>query len=225
MSRHARLAAILLLASALPAAAAPDPLEGVNRRVHAFNEAVRITVAAQLVRLWQHHVPAPVRQGAAGTLATLGEPVTAAAALAAGELGTAGNAAARFGINATLGLGGWRDPASAMGYPRRAFTLADAACRWGVPSGPYLVLPLLGPSTLRDAGAQAASAAALAQLLGAEAMTAWGGAEAFLGYAALHAAAERLRAESLDAYAAQRSAFLQRRAATCPSDRVPDEAD
>lgn len=220
--RSLALAAALTLA-ATPALAADDPLEGANRRIHAFNEVVRVQVLAPLAGLYVAHVPRPVRDGAARALANLGEPVTAAAALAAGETGIAANAALRFGINLTMGLGGIRDAAAERGRAPRPFSLADAACRWGVPAGPYLVLPVLGPSTLRDAAAQTISAAALVQLLGSDAMLAWSGAEALTGYAALHVALERVAADSLDPYAVLRSAYLQRRAAACPGDRTEAE--
>lgn len=216
------LALSLALLPALPAAAraAPDPLEPANRRVHAFNQAVRAAVLAPLTELYLAHAPEPVRRGAAHAVANLSEPVTAASALVAGEWAIAANAAARFGINTTLGLGGVQDRAAAMGHARRPFGPGDAACRWGVPSGPYLVLPLLGPTTLRDAGAQAATGAVLSQLLGTDALLAWSSGDAFLGHAALHGALQRLEAELLDAYAAMRSAHLQRRAAACPVDRA-----
>ena len=226
MRRPLILAATLLFVASFPLHAAEDPLEGMNRRVHAFNEAVRGNLVAPLARLTLRHMPAGVRRGAAQALATLGEPVATVAALAAGEVDLAKNAAARFAINATLGWAGTRDVATGMGYPRHAFGFADTACRWGIPSGPYLVLPLLGPATLRDDSAQALSATALAQLVGSEALLAWSGAETFLGYAALHPDVERLQAESLDAYAVLRSAYLQRRAAACPVDRtIGDDAE
>ena len=216
------LAGALLLAAA-PVQAAPDPLEAANRQVHAFNQALRARVLAPVAELYLAYTPESVRRGAAQALANLSEPVTAVSALAAGEVGLAANAAARFGINTTLGLGGVRDAAAGLGFERRSFGPADAACRWGIPSGPFLVLPLLGPSTLRDAAAQAASSAALAQALGTDAMLGWSGADALIGYAGMHRSLERLEAESLDPYAALRSAYLQRRAAACPVDRAAAE--
>lgn len=152
-------------------------------------------------------------------LANLREPVTAVSGLAAGRFELAANAAARFAINSTLGLGGVRDRADGMGYARHGFTFADAACAWGVPSGPFLMLPLLGPSTVRDAGALAAQGAALDQTLGADTYLAWSGSDLFVGYAEVHRTLQRTAAASLDPYAVYRSAFLQRRAADCPADR------
>ncbi len=214
------LATAVLLASAQPARAVPDPFEAANRTVHAFNQLVRARVMAPLAELYLAHVPEPLRRGATDALANLAEPVSAASALAGGEIGIATNALARFGINTTLGLGGMRDAAAGMGFARRSFGPGDAACRWGIPSGPFLMLPLLGPSTLRDAAAQAASSAVMAQAIGADAMLAWGSAEAVVGYAGMHRSLQRLEAGALDSYAALRSAYLQRRAAACPLDRA-----
>jgi phospholipid-binding lipoprotein MlaA len=221
--RERRRAAALLAAAVLlaPAAArANDPLEELNRRVHSLNLAARAHVVGPLAELYLARVPPRVRDGTANLLANLAEPITAASGLAAGEWALALNAAARFGVNTTLGLGGLRDPATAMGYPRRGFTVADAVCRWGVPSGPFLVLPLLGPSTLRDGAAAGLTGLALTQALGADAVLAWSGTDGFVQYAEAHPELARLEAQSLDGYAAMRSAHLQRRAARCPVDHA-----
>jgi len=206
------------------ARAADDPFEAVNRRIHAFNQGVRAKVLGPLAEFYLSVTSAEVRRGIVNVLANLREPITAVSGLAAGDVGLAANAAARFGINSTLGLAGVHDRAAAMGYPRRAFGVADAVCRWGVPSGPFLVLPLLGPSTLRDAGALAASSAALSQALGPDVFFAWRTSDVFVGYAQLHHELDRIDAQSLDAYAVYRSAYLQRRAAVCPTDRAGDLA-
>lgn len=217
-------AALLVAAQPVTARAAGDPFEAVNRRILGFNQEVRARLLGPLAEFYLSATPAEVRHGIANALANLSEPITALSGLAAGDLGLAANAAARFGINSTLGLAGVQDRAAAMGYPRRPFGIADAVCSWGVPSGPFLVLPLLGPSTLRDAGARAALGAALSQALGTDAYLAWSGSDAFIGYAQLHHELARIDAQSLDAYAVYRSAYLQHRAAACPADRAGDPA-
>ncbi|PWS34081.1 hypothetical protein DFH01_27540 [Falsiroseomonas bella] len=212
------LCATLLLPAA--AQAAPDPWEGVNRRIHGFNALAQSYALAPAAALWRAQVSAETRAGVGRVLANLGEPVTALSAVAAGDLSRAWNAARRFGINATLGWGGWHDAAAERGLERQPLSPGDAACAWGLPSGPYLVLPLLGPSTLRDAGAALAANAALAQGLGAAPVAGWQAGDAFLAYERAEPALTRLEAESLDAYAALRSAWLQRRAAACPQDEA-----
>jgi phospholipid-binding lipoprotein MlaA len=136
------LLAICLLAS--PAAASRDPLEPVNRRIHALNQGLQAWVLGPASELYMAATSPGFRSGLSNALGNLGEPVSMASSVAAGDLGRAANAALRFGINTTLGVGGIHD------FPRRPLPPADAVCRWGVPSGPFLVLPLLGPSTLRE---------------------------------------------------------------------------
>lgn len=205
---------------ALPAHAAPDPLEPVNRRIHAFNRLLQAHVLGPVAEAYVERTPAGLREGVANAFANLGEPITAISAVAAGDLPRAANAALRFGINSTLGLAGVADPAASLGFPRRPMATADALCSWGVPSGPYLVLPLIGPSTLRDAGAMVATSAALSQAVGAEVFLGWRSGDLFTAYAAFHAELQRIDEQALDSYALHRSAFLQRRAATCPADRM-----
>ncbi len=220
------LAACALLIVAQPAAAqATDPFEAVNRRIHAFNRGAQAKLLGPLAEFYLSATPAELRRSVSNALANLNEPVTALSGLVAGDVAVAANAAVRFAINSTLGIGGVHDRAADMGYPRQALAVADAACRWGVPSGPFLMLPLLGPSTLRDAGALLASSTALSHTLGSDVYLAWSGTEALIDYAQLHRELERVDAQSLDAYAVYRSAFLQRRAAVCAVDRVPDLAD
>lgn len=212
----------LILLTAGPALAANDPFEGANRRVHALNLALHSHVFSPLATLYRTHTPHAVRQGVTHAVANLAEPITAVSATLAGEFAQAGNAAACFAINSTLGIGGTRDAAAALGYPRAAMGLGDALCRWGVPSGPFLMLPIFGPSTLRDAAALAATSTALAHTVGSDALLAWSVTEHFNAYAKQHPMILRISTESLDPYATFRSAYLQRRAAACPVDATQD---
>jgi phospholipid-binding lipoprotein MlaA len=200
-----RLLLCAMLAWPSLAEAAPDPLEPVNRRIHAFNQLVQAYALAPLAALWREQVPEPARQGIGHAVANLGEPLTALSGLAAGEFGLAWHATARFGINATLGWGGWRDAAAERGWERRRMAPGEAACAWGVPSGPYLVLPLLGPSNLRDASARIAAGALFAQGVG------------------VAPELERIARQSLDDYAVLRSVQRQQRAARCAADRTAAE--
>lgn len=218
-----RLLALALLLPG-PALAAPDPLEPLNRAIHALNGEVRARALDPLVAAWRRHVPAPLREGGAGVVRNLAEPMTAASALAAGDAALAWHAARRFALNTALGWGGWRDAAAERGLAPRAMTPGEALCAWGVPSGPYLVLPLLGPTTLRDAGAAAGLGAVLAAGLGTAPVLAQRGAEAFLDYEAAREGLLSLEAGALDPYAALRAALAQRRAARCPADR-PEAAE
>jgi phospholipid-binding lipoprotein MlaA len=217
---------VLLLIVAQPTTvwAADDPFEAVNRRIHTFNRRVQAKVLGPLVDLYLSTTSAEVRRGVGNPLGSLGEPITAVSGLVAGNVDLAMNAAARFGINSTIGFAGVRDRAAEMGYPRRVFGVADAICSWGVPSGPFVVLPLLGPSTLRDASALMATSATLSQTFGPKFYFAWSTSDIFVGYAQLHHELSRIDAHALDAYAVCRSAYFQRRVATCATDRTEDLA-
>ena len=217
-----RAATLALILAATPALAVGDPLEPVNRHVHAFNLLAQRHLLGPMARAYAGWTPAPVREGVANALANLGEPVTAASALLAGDVTLAAQAAARFGINTTLGYGGMRDTAAEMGYPPVRIGVADALCRWGVPSGPYLVLPLLGPSTLRDAGGMIATSLALSHAIGGDTVLAWSAATSWTEYAALHPALMRIETQALDLYATHRSLYRQRRAASCGNDPMED---
>lgn len=219
------LAATVLLLAAPPARAENDPLEPVNRRVHGFNQVLRGWVLDPAASAWMSATSPGFRAGVSNALDNLGEPISAAAGLAAGEFRLATNALIRFGLNTTVGLGGVRDRAADWGYHRRPFAVADTLCSWGVPSGPFLVLPMLGPSTLRDAGATFATHVALSGTFGSEAVVSWRASDLFVGYAPFHEEFRRIDADALDSYAVHRSAFLQRRAFACATDRREEVAE
>ncbi len=210
-----KLLIVWMMLGATPAFATPDPYEEANRLVHGFNQTLRAQVLAPLAEAWRERVPVDIRIGLGRAAANLAEPITAASGLAAGDTGLAWHALTRFGINSTLGYGGYRDHAAGLGYEPRRFDLADAFCAWGVPSGPYLVLPLVGPTTLREAGAAVLTAGLLSHGVGAEAVLAWNTTSGLLSYAELHPALTQMDAAALDPYTTQRSAYAQRRAQTC----------
>lgn len=214
------LGCLAALLAAPSAQAAADPFEAANRRIHGFNQQVRAHVLGPLAESYVAVTPPSWREGIARAASNLGEPITAVSGLIAGDPGLARNAISRFGINATLGWGGVRDVAAGRGLPHRPLPLADAACSRGLPSGPYLVVPLLGPSTLRDAGALVVTSAALAQLVGGEWLAGMGVGDGFVTYAGRHEALKQVDAAALDSYAVLRSAYLQRRAASCAIDRA-----
>jgi phospholipid-binding lipoprotein MlaA len=206
--------------AATPAWSAADPFEATNRRIHGFNQQVRAHLLGPLAETYVAITPPPWREGIARAVANLAEPITAVSGVIAGDPGVARNAISRFGINSTLGWGGVRDVAAERGLAHRPLPLADAACSRGVPSGPFLVLPLLGPSTVRDAGGLLVTSAALSKLVGADWTAGMGAGEAFVTYTARHEVLRQVDAAALDSYAVLRSAYLQRRAAACAVDRA-----
>ncbi|MFY7960342.1 MAG: MlaA family lipoprotein [Elsteraceae bacterium] len=213
-------AAILMLTvcAAGTANAADDPFEDINRSIFALNRVIRTHALAPAAEAYLEATTPEFRNGAAAALANLNEPVTTVSALAAGRLDIARISATRFLINSTFGIAGVADRASEEGYPRANFSPGDALCAWGVPSGPYLVLPLLGPSTVRDALGAAAAGAGLGVAAGAFAYGAASGLERLQAYVGAHDAIRRWEETSLDPYALHRSLYLQRRARDCATD-------
>jgi len=128
-----------------------DPLERMNRGTHRFNAAIDRAVLKPVATGYRNGVPRVVRTGIGNVLSNLAFPTTILNDLLQLKLKDAAIDLGRFAINSTLGIGGLLDPASHFGIPRNNEDFGQTLGRWGVPAGPYVVLPLLGPSTLRDA--------------------------------------------------------------------------
>jgi phospholipid-binding lipoprotein MlaA len=128
-----------------------DPLERMNRATHKFNDAVDRGVLKPVAKAYLKYLPEPVRNGIDNVLENLAFPTTIVNDLLQLKLKDSLVDLGRFAVNTTLGIGGIFDPASSIGMPRNDEDFGQTLGRWGVPSGPYLVLPLLGPSTMRDA--------------------------------------------------------------------------
>lgn len=154
-SRGRRVARALwagVLASSAGAAWAQqaDPMETYNRSMTRFNDTVDEAVLKPVATAYQQAMPSPVRTGVSNFFGNLGD----AWSFVNNTLQLRGEAAMasffRVGINSTMGLGGVLDLASEMRIDRYKQDFGLTLGRWGVPTGPYFVLPLLGPSTVRD---------------------------------------------------------------------------
>jgi phospholipid-binding lipoprotein MlaA len=128
-----------------------DPWEKWNRKVFAFNNAVDRTLAEPFAKTYKKVTPTVVRSGVRNWVANLDAPVVFINDLLQGAPKRAGITAARFGINTTVGILGLFDAAYAMGLPRHSEDFGQTIGRYGGKPGPYLMLPILGPSTTRDA--------------------------------------------------------------------------
>lgn len=151
----ATLLLTLLLASPVQAqvtaASESAPLDWYNRKVHAFNEWAIERFGSPSTWTKEGLVPAFLGQAFANALANLvNEPVTAIAGLVAGDEDRTANATRRFALNSTLGVAGIRDVAAERGRPADYLDLGLALCARGVPDGPVVMLPFVGPRTLRD---------------------------------------------------------------------------
>lgn len=134
-------------------AGAEDPWEGFNRKIFSFNETVDRWALKPLARGYRAVVPDRVERHVSNVFRNLMDVVSATNHALQGEGRYAADTAGRIVANTLLGVGGVFDVASAGGIPRRTTGFGTTLGKWGVGSGPYLVLPFVGPSTVRDASA------------------------------------------------------------------------
>ena len=127
-----------------------DPLESLNRGVYAFNDGLDKALVRPVARGYKAVVPRPIQTGVSNVFANAKYPVTLVNNLLQGKFKAALSDTARFTLNTTFGLGGIFDPATAAGLDVNDEDFGQTLGKWGVPPGPYLVLPFLGPYTLRD---------------------------------------------------------------------------
>ncbi len=127
-----------------------DPLEKVNRVVFQFNIIFDKLILRPIAVTYRTIVPEFVRNRVTYSLNNLGMPITAVNNVLQGELRKAGVSTSRFIINSTVGILGFFDPASSIGLTADNEDFGQTLSVWGVPSGPYLVLPFFGPSNPRD---------------------------------------------------------------------------
>ena len=151
-------AVVMLLGAALlggcasgPNAHPRDPLEPFNRGVSEFNEAVDGAVLKPVATAYRDVTPDLVRTGVSNFFGNLRDVWSALNATLQLKPRAAAENALRVGVNTAFGFGGLLDIASEMGIERTTLDFGQTLGRWGVPSGPYLVLPIFGPSTFRDA--------------------------------------------------------------------------
>jgi len=157
MRTRLQLAALTLAlcacATPLPPGAEPhpkDPWESFNRSVFAFNDVIDEAAVKPAARVYQEVVPEPARIAVSNFFGNLGDAWSAVNWLLQAEFRHSVEQGARFMFNSTLGLAGLIDLAGEAGLERRSQNFAQTLGAWGVGRGPYLVLPLLGPSTVRD---------------------------------------------------------------------------
>jgi phospholipid-binding lipoprotein MlaA len=127
-----------------------DPWESWNRKVFAFNEAIDSAVLEPVARGYRAVVPKLVRTGVDNVLGNLHDVWSTANNFLEGRFQTGLEMGMRVIMNTTFGLGGLLDPATEMRLTRRSADLGQTLGVWGVGTGPFLELPLLGPSTVRD---------------------------------------------------------------------------
>ena len=130
-----------------------DPFETMNRKVTSFNDVVDGAVLKPVAQTYAQVIPRVVRTGVRNFFGNLGDVWSLANNAAQLKLRATGDTALRIGMNTFLGLGGLVDLATDYGIQKHKADFGLTLGHWGVPQGPYLVLPLMGPSTVRDAAA------------------------------------------------------------------------
>lgn len=132
--------------------ASVDPWEGVNRVTFDVNDFLDRLLVRPLTELYGIMIPPPIRARIAAIVKNMGEPVIFANNLMQGELSKAQTTLERFAVNTTLGVGGMFEVASgSFDLQRQTGDFGQTLYTWGLGDGPYLVLPLFGPSNVRDA--------------------------------------------------------------------------
>lgn len=222
-ARHLPLALLLGLAAcaSTPGSAPDDPFEANNRQVLEFNEGVDRNVIRPVAEAYRDAVPAPVRTGVRNFVTNLNEPVILANNLLQLRFLDAGHTLMRFYLNSTAGVLGLVDIATPAGIERRTGDFGQTLAAYGVPDGPFIVLPLFGPTNVRDAiGDGVDSLGNPVGLVTGYAITPLasqliGAGRGALGGLTLRAdnieTLDALRSESLDYYARLRSVVQQRR--------------
>lgn len=199
---------------------ANDPLEVPNRFVFAVNEAADILAIRPAAEVYRNAVPDPVRNAVQNVLRNLVAPLVITNNLLQGDGRGAQEATGRFMTNTILGLGGVLDVATEAGIP--PYTLEDfgqTLAVWGVGEGPYLVLPLIGPSNLRDTSGLVVDTLADPVRIWAygtdakDLLYARTGVSATDRRSGLLSEIDDLRRNSVDFYATARSLYRQQRAA------------
>ena len=189
----------------------PDPWEGFNRSMFAFNERLDRYVAKPVAQGYQAVTPEPVDRSVTHFFSNLGDIVVIVNDLGQLKFSQALSDTTRFLVNTTVGFFGVFDVASHIGLPKHNEDFGQTLGYWGVGSGPYLVLPFLGPSNLRDTGGRVmeySSGLSYSEL----GTTAQGWTATGLYYVDVRA--DLLASESLitgDRYTFLRSFYIQRR--------------
>lgn len=211
-----------------------DPLEVPNRFMFAINRTIDMLIIRPVAVTYKFWVPEPIQRGVSNVVQNLGEPVTAINEVAQGEPSRAAQTIARFLVNSTVGLLGIFDIAKELGMPPTKEDFGQTIAVWAKAppedGGPYLVLPLIGPSNARDAVGLVIDYAIdpfriLTRELDVEyLMYARAGVTLVEVRSRTLQALDDIEKNSVDYYAALRSAYTQRRVAEIRQKGTPQTA-
>jgi phospholipid-binding lipoprotein MlaA len=221
-------AASLAACASLPQGHEPHPqdrFERYNRAVYQFNDGLDRAIAKPVAKAYVKVTPAPVRTSVGNFFENLSYTTTIASDVLQLKFKPLATDSLRLVVNTTVGVGGLFDPATKMGIPVGDEDLGQTLGYWGVPAGPYVMLPVFGPSTVRDA------AGTVVDQLYTDPLQYVSSPYAKYGLTALgmlHNRSELLSLENTldnayDPYVIIRSAYLQRREYQVKDGKVPDE--
>ncbi len=204
-----------------------DPLEPLNRQVYAFNDGFDRAIARPVARGYQRVTPELVEEGIGNFFANLDDVSVLVNSILQAKGGKATRTTLRLAFNSTFGLFGLIDLAGAMGLEKENEDFGQTLGHWGLSPGPYLVLPILGPSNLRDGTGRIADAQyeALDQLASDDA-TYYSARvlSAIDTRADLLGASRMVDTAAVDPYTFTREAYLRRRANQVHDGNPPPEA-
>jgi phospholipid-binding lipoprotein MlaA len=200
-----------------------DPLQGFNRAMQSFNDTADRWVLKPVAKGYRAVVPSPLRRGISDFYSNLSYPLVAVNQFLQGKPGLGFSDIGRFVMNSTLGILGFFDPATDAGLKAHDEDFGQTFGKWGIASGPYLVLPLLGPSDFRDGtGSLLNLWANPVRYMTDEERLRYG----LIALNAIQVRASLLDAEQLisgDRYIFMRDAYLQRREYLIKDGQVEDE--
>lgn len=191
-----------------------DPYESINREIHKFNMAFDATMLKPPARLYKAMVPAPVRGSINNVYENINMIPTTANDLLQGDFRSATKSTWRFFINSTFGVAGIFDVAARWGLPPHTNDLGLTFAKWGDKHSPYIVIPFLGPSTIRDGMGMLFEYALITPYayIDDDAVLYSILALRYVDLRSQFLDTERLMQEAIDPYAFIRDAYLQHRA-------------
>jgi phospholipid-binding lipoprotein MlaA len=219
--------ATLLTGCATTNGDARDPLEGLNRKVYAFNDKVDSWVLRPVATGYRDWVPGELRDRVRNFFGNIADPLIGVNNMLQGKFEDGFLDWMRFGFNSTFGLFGLHDIASDMGYEKHNEDFGQTFGRWGAGTGPYLVLPLLGSSNVRDGLGSALDFYfdPLGEVRPYRVEYGLWATRVVQTRADLLDASRILEEASLDKYVFQRDAYLQRRRSLIHDGQPPRERD
>lgn len=206
----------------------PDPIEGANRAVFRFNASLDRWVLDPLTNAYRVVFPRPIHRTIVRVLANLNSSVILVNDALQGDFEAAGLTFWRVVVNSTVGFGGILDPSTALGVEGHHNDFGVTLACYGVPSGPYLMFPVLGPANLRDSFGGIIDLAfrpSTFLLWGSDALayaTIQGGSMGLTERADALEGLKALRDSSIDYYAALRNAYYQNRTSALRERLGPD---